>query len=73
MVLVANVRAIPVSADDGQVVARLPACNDGSIHPIRIPLKLSRWGIRAFLDPTLEPASLPPIRLRHPEGGLTRV
>jgi hypothetical protein len=72
MVLVANERAIPLSADDGEVVARLPACHDGASHPIRTKLNLSRRGVRAFPDPTLEPGSLSPVRLRHPEAGPTR-
>ena len=72
MVLVANDRAIPLSADDGQVVARFPASHDGSTHPFRAPMNLARCGVRAFLDPTVEPSSLAPIRLRHPEAGPTR-
>ncbi|MGC8638264.1 MAG: hypothetical protein ACP5XB_00120 [Isosphaeraceae bacterium] len=72
MVVVANERAIPLSADDGEIVARLPACRDGATHPIRTRLNLSRLGVRAFPDPTLEPGSSPPFRLRHPEAGPTR-
>jgi hypothetical protein len=73
MVLVANERAIPLAAEDGEIVARLPAGQDGATHAIRTPLNLSRIGVRAFLDPTVAPGSLPPIRLRHPETGLARV
>ena len=73
MVLVANERAVPLSAEDGEIVARLPAGQDGATHAIRTPLNLSRIGVRAFLDPTIDPGSLPPIRLRHPETGLARV
>ncbi len=73
MVLVANPRAVPLSAEDGEIVARLPAGQDGATHAIRTPLNLSRVGVRAFLDPTLDPGSLPPIRVRHPETGLARV
>jgi hypothetical protein len=72
MVLIANARAIPLSADDGQLVARLPASKDGTTHPIPTSLNLSRGGVRAFLDPTLEPDALPPLRLRHPDAGPTR-
>ena len=60
-------------AEDGEIVARLPAGQDGATHAIRTPLNLSRIGVRAFLDPTIAPGSLPPIRLRHPETGLARV
>ncbi len=73
LVLVANERAVPLSAEDGEIVARLPAGQDGATHTIRTPLNLSRVGVRAFLDPTIDPGSLPPIRLRHPETGLARV
>ena len=73
MVLVANPRAVPVSAEDGEIVARLPAGPDGTTHAIRSGLNLSRSELRAFLDPTVDPGSLPPIRLRHPETGFTRV
>jgi hypothetical protein len=73
MVVVANERAIPLSADDGQIIARLPAGKDGAVHVIRSALNLAKVGVRAFLDPTLDPGSLPPIRLRHPETGLARV
>jgi len=73
MVLVANERAVPLSAEDGEIVARLPAGQDGATHVIRTSLNLSRIGVRAFLDPTIDPGSLPPIRLRHPETGLARV
>src|SRR5271166_5275413 len=73
LVLVANERAVPLSAEDGEIVARLPAGQDGATHAIRTPLNLSRIGVRAFLDPTIDPGSLPPIRLRHPETGLARV
>jgi hypothetical protein len=73
LVLVANERAVPLSAEDGQIVARLPAGPDGATHAIRTPLNLAKVGVRAFLDPTLDPGSLPPIRLRHPETGVARV
>jgi hypothetical protein len=73
MVVVANERAIPLSADDGQIVAKLPAGKDGAAHPIRTTLNLAKVGVRAFLDPTLDPGSLPPVRLRHPETDLARV
>jgi hypothetical protein len=72
MVLVANNRAIPLSAEDGEIVARLPACRDGANHTVRTNLNLSRRGVRAFPDPTLEPGSSPPFRLRHPDAGPTR-
>ena len=75
MVVVANDRTLPLSADDGEVIARLPAGLDGATHPLRvkIPLNRTQGGVRAFVDPTAEPEALPPVRLSHPEAGLARV
>ncbi len=73
MVVVANPRAVPLSADDGDIIARLPVSQDGATHAIRTALNLSRLNVRAFPDPASDPASIPPIRLRHPEIGLARV
>jgi hypothetical protein len=72
MVLVANLRAIPLSSEDGEVIARLPAGRDGDSHPVRTTFPLARSGVRAFVDPHVDPGSVPPIRLRHPEDGATR-
>ena len=73
MVLVAHPRAVPLSVDDGQIVAHFPRSRDGARFPIRSPMNLSQHGIRVFPDPNLEPDSLKPIRLRHPESAATRV
>jgi hypothetical protein len=73
LVLVANDRAVPVSVDDGKVIARLPAARDGSRHNLRRQAHLSRCEVRAFVDPMLEPGSLFPVRFRHPETGSTRL
>ncbi len=75
MVVVANDRTLPLSADEGEVIARLPAGPDGATHPVRvkIPPNRTQGGVRAFVDPTAEPETLSPVRLRHPEGGLARV
>ena len=73
MVLVAHPRAVPLSVDDGQIVAHFPAGRDGAHFPIRTPLNLSQHGARVFPDPNVEPDALMPIRLRHPESGTTRV
>jgi hypothetical protein len=73
LVLVAHPRAVPVSVEDGQIVAHFPPGRDGARFPIRSRLNLSRHGARVFLDPNLGPDGLTPIRLRHPESGTTRV
>ena len=73
LVVVAHPRAVPLAADDGQVIARFPAVRDGDRFPIRAPFNLSRYGVRVFPDPSLPPDELPPIRFRHPETGSTRV
>ncbi len=73
MVLVAHPRAVPLSVDDGQIVARFPRARDGAHFPIHTRIKLSQHGTRVFPDPNMEPDALIPIRLRHPESGTTRV
>ncbi len=73
MVLVAHPRTVPLSVEDGQIVARFPAGRDGTLFPIRASVKLSHYGARVFPDPNAPPDSVTPIRLRHPETGATRV
>jgi hypothetical protein len=73
MVLVAHPRAVPLSVDDGQIVARFPAGPAATRHPIRTAIKLAKHGLRAFPDPDVEPAWIVPVRLQHPESGTTRV
>ena len=73
MVLVAHPRAVPLSVDDGQIVAALPVRPRRAQFPIRIPLNLAQHDARVFPDPNVEPDALVPIRLRHPETGATRV
>jgi hypothetical protein len=73
MVLVAHRRTVPLSVDDGQIVARFPAGRDGAVYPVRPPVNLSQYGARVFPDPSAPPDAVTPIRLRHPETGTTRV
>ena len=73
MVVVAHPRTVPLSADDGQIIARLPDVRDGEPFPLRIAWNFSRLCVRAFPDPSVEPAGQIPIRLRHPETGSTPV
>ncbi len=73
MVLVANPRTVPLSADDGNTVAEFPAGRDGDLFPIRHTVKLSQYGARVFPNPKASPDAVAPIRLRHPETGTTRV
>jgi len=73
LVLVVHPRVVPVSVEDGQIVAHFPPGRDGAHFPIRSRLNLSQHGARVFPDPNLEPDAVTPIRLRHPESGTTRV
>jgi hypothetical protein len=73
MVLVAHARAVPLSVDDGQIIAYFPPSRDGAHFPIKTSLNLSHHGLRVFPDPNIEPGALTPIRLRHPESSTTRV
>jgi hypothetical protein len=72
-VLVTHSRTVPLSADDGTLVAEFPASQDGATFPLPSGVNLSRSRARIFADPRAEPDGLPPIRLRHPEAGATRV
>jgi tetratricopeptide (TPR) repeat protein len=73
LVVVAHPRAVPLSVDDGQIVARIPAAGDGARVPIASPFRLNGHGVRVFLDPSIPPDLLVPIRFRHPETSSTRV
>jgi hypothetical protein len=73
LVVVAHPRAVPLSVDDGQIVARVPAAGDGTRVPIPGAVRLNGHGVRVFLDPTAPPDTLVPVRFRHPETGSTRV
>jgi hypothetical protein len=70
--LVAHPRTVPLSVDDGEIVARFPTAQDGATFPIRSALDLAKHRARLFTDPRAAPDSLTPIRLRHPEPGGTR-
>jgi hypothetical protein len=70
--LVAHPRTVPLSVDDGEIVAHFPSSQDGATFAIRSRVDLSKHRARVFADPHAEPDSLPPIRLRHPESGGTR-
>ena len=67
--MVAHHRVVPLSVDDGQIIARFPSGSDGSHFPVRIPANFSRHNARVFPDPNVEPDAIVPIRLRHPESG----
>jgi len=71
--LVVHPRTVPLSADDGEIVARFPAATDGETFTIPPTVDLARRRARIFADPHADPDGVPPIRLRHPEGGATRV
>jgi hypothetical protein len=73
LVVVVHPRAVPLSVDDGQIIARVPAAGDGTRVPIPVPFRLNGHGVRVFLDPSIPPDALVPIRFRHPETGSTRV
>ncbi|WP_422924596.1 hypothetical protein [Singulisphaera sp. PoT] len=71
--LVAHPRTVPLSVDDGEIVAQFPAARDGTTFSIPNKLNLAKGRARVFADPHADPDSLPPIRLRHPETGVARV
>ncbi len=73
LVVVAHPRAVPLSVDDGEIIARVPAARDGTRVPIVGRFRLNGHGVRVFPDPSVPPDMLVPIRFRHPETGSTRV
>jgi hypothetical protein len=72
-ILVTNSRTVPLSADDGRVVAEFPASKDGSRLSLPRGLRLARLHARLFTDPRLEPNGSTPIQLQHPGAGEPRV
>jgi hypothetical protein len=72
-VLVTHPRTVPLSADDGQAVARFPAASDGSTFELPPGVNLRGVRVRLFADPLAEPDTLHPVSFRHPEPDVTRV
>ena len=68
-----QVPSVVFVCDDGEIVVRFPAATDGETFTIPPGVDLARQRARVFADPHADPDGLPPIRLRHPEGGATRV
>ena len=68
--LVAHPRVVPLSLDEGEVIARFPPSKDGAIHRFKPPKDFGRLRSRVYLEAG---ESQTPIRLRHPETGPTRV
>jgi len=72
-VVVAHERSVPWSAEDGQVVARLPAACDGELARFRPRLRIGQHRLRIFVDPKTTPGSGPPIVVHHPEAESARI
>ena len=72
-VLVTHPRTVPLSADDGTIIASFPAARDGASFPFPERINPRRINARVFPDPRSEPDRFAPIRLRHPESDTTRV
>lgn len=73
LVLVSHPRTVPLSADDGDVVARFPPGRGGDHFRFTPESRVSETRLRLFVDPNSPADELPPIRLRHPEIERTRV
>jgi len=71
-VLVTHPRTVPLSADDGTIVAEFPAARDGATFPLPAGVDVRRVPARVFADPRVEPENLPPILMRHPEVDAAR-
>jgi hypothetical protein len=70
--LVTHPRTVPLSVDDGEVVAHFPEARDGATSPIEAKLYPSRRRAWIFADPRAEPDRLMPICLRHSEAEAPR-
>ncbi|QDV36820.1 fibronectin type III domain-containing protein [Tautonia plasticadhaerens] len=73
MVLVGHPRTVPLTADDGELIAAIPSGRGGDSFRIPPVHRISDFRLRLFVDPTLPIDQIPPIRLRHPEAERTRV
>ncbi len=73
LVLVAHARTVPLSPDDGEIIARFPSARDGETVALDSRIDLGKQRARVFPDPFAEPDSLTPIRLRHPQNASARV
>jgi hypothetical protein len=71
--LVAHPRTWPLSIDDGTIVAEFAAARDGATFAINASVDLAKQRARNFADHRNGAEDHPPIRLRHPEAGVTRV
>jgi hypothetical protein len=72
-VVVAHSRTVPLSVDDGEIVQHIPPTQDGATLPLLPKVDLGKLRARVFLDPHVEPGTLSPIRIRHPETDAARV
>ncbi len=66
--LVTHPRTVPLSADDGWIIARFPASIDGATFTIPTAADLTQGRARIFADPTADPEGQLPIRFRHPDA-----
>ena len=72
-VVVAHARSIPWSAEDGEIVARLPATQDGARLHFRPTKRLGSHRLRVFVDPRADLAGGPPVLVRHPDVEPARI
>jgi hypothetical protein len=73
LALVTHPRSVPLTVDDGEIVATFPGSRDGTTFSIDGKVVISRDHSRLFADPKADLVGLPPIVLRHPEAVPTRV
>ncbi len=67
-VLVAHPRMVPLTVEDGEVVASFPSTQDGALFPLPAAVDLKRSRVRLFVA---DGSST--IRIRHPEPDASRV
>jgi hypothetical protein len=65
-ILVGHERTVPLSMDEGKVVASIPRARDGDQVAFRPGYRLNGDRLRLFLDPSIDPEGLAHVRFRHP-------
>ncbi|MEW4567349.1 hypothetical protein AB1L88_05725 [Tautonia sp. JC769] len=73
LVLVGHPRTVPLSADDGVILAEFPSSRGGDSFRFVPDSRASSCRLRLFVHPNAPADEIAPIRLRHPEAERTRV
>lgn len=73
LVLVGHPRTVPLSADDGVILAEFPSSRGGDHFRFAPDSRANSCRLRLFVHPNTPADEIAPIRLRHSEAERTRV